>query len=515
MKMTISILAFLFFSVHLVGQKYEYNIEHFGNMEGNVSTFVTDVLDWSDAPKYITTVQAFKGFETNLVRKGENKIIKNKLGAPLKDCYNFETLVIDNRFFKLFLNKNKKDKKLYRVLAEFNSDAQYIDVRYIDTMAYEKKKENFPMQQLFSSADSSYFLTIDVIDKNKKNENFSTLCKVYDSNFNQIRKFEYVKKGKDSQRGTGYLTGGINNNGDVFLVHKLFEKPYKGYKKIDGEKIPAYDLEVTVNLYSKETEKYILKDDNNFISNMKLLFDHDDKPIFVGQLLRDHNYDSFVKGLSIHTFEDDQFNSTIHIFDKSQIEDFGNWGGKSKQGIKPYSKIGSNYLVSIGEIHFQIENILEEYESDAMGKTLKSASRSSVVFSISNTGALNDYMHLPKFHQNYYFKIESILFFLGGKPALLYYDKVKNLKIDLKDYKKFKEFRGAFGNSGKTALVLGYKDENGSVVREQFEETIKMNSNLKCYNYNKNKKELKLLMMSDLSVFKKPDVNIFTIKDLN
>ena len=514
MKITTSILAFLFFSAILFGQKYEYNIDHFGNMEGNISTFVTDVLDWSDAPKYITSVQAFKGFETNLVRKGEDKIIKNKLGAPLKNCYNFETLVIDNRFFKLFLNRNKKDKKLYRVLAEFNSDAQYIDVRYIDTLAYEKK-ENFPNQQLFSSADSSYFLTIDVIDKNKKNEVFSTLCKVYDSNFNQIRKFKYEKKGKHSQRSTQYLTGGINNNGDVFVVHRLFDKSNKMYKKIDGEKVPAYDLEVTTNLYSKENKKYILKDNNNFISSMKLLFDHENKPIIVGQVLRDQSYDSFVKGLSIHTFKDDQFNSTIHIFDKDQIEDFGNWGGKNKQGIKPNSKINSNYLVSKGEVHFQIENILEEYENDAMGKTLKSVSRSSIVFSISNTGALNDYMHLPKFHQNYYFTIESILFFLGGKPALLYYDKFENLEIDLKDYKKFKEFRGIFGNSGNTALILGYKDENGSVVREHFAETLKMSSNLKCYDYNKAKKELKLLMISDLSVFKKPDVNIFTIKDLH
>ena len=149
-----------------------------------------------------------------------------------------------------------------------------------------------------------------------------------------------------------------------------------------------------------------------------------------------------------------------------------------------------------------------------MGKTLKSISRSSVVFTISTDGTIQDYMHFPKYCQNYYFEIESILFLIGDRPALLYYDKVDNLEKDLSDYKNFKEFSGAFGGHKKTWLILGYKNENGVVVRDDFKETEKMFSNLKNFSYDQSKGELKLIMMSDLSVFKKPDVNIFTLSEL-
>lgn len=513
MKTITAIAVLLLFHLGLHAQFYEYNIQYFGNMEGNASTIISDVLDWGEEPQYITLVPKFNKFETHLVRKEDDQVVRNKLGAPLKNCYDFETLVRDGRYFKLFLNRNKKDKKVYRILAEFNQDAKYVDVKSIDTLAYTKK-DNFPEQDLFMSADSSFYLTVDVIDKNKKGD-FYTTCKVYDSRFNEIRKFQFARKGKNGQKGTQFLTAGINDKGDVYLVHRLYNEKNDWFKKVNGEKVPAYKIEVIENQMSGEQNSYSIENEDKFMSSMKLFFNTENQPILVGQLLGgDAWYDSYVNGLSIHTFEKNKFNSAIHIFDKKQIEDFGNWGGKKKQGIKPGSKFGSTYMVKDDRIFFQIENITTEYETDAMGKTLKSISRSSVVFTISTDGTIQDYMHFPKYSQNYYFEIESILFLIGNRPALLYYDKVDNLEKDLSDYKNFKEFSGAFGGHKKTRLILGYKNENGDVVRDDFKETEKMFSNLKNFSYDQSKGELKLIMMSDLSVFKKPDVNIFTLSEL-
>lgn len=504
---TLTLLFSVLFCSRTIAQKVKYTLDNKGDYK---DMFISHVLKWDDDVQMITSIPQLNKLKSNVVTYSNGKANKEKLGLPFKNGYVSDDFVHDGRYYRLALQKNKKERKLVRQLCEFNTEGQYIDIKPLKEMVYNKFAD-FPQQEMVMTDNDSLMLTVDIYDEDKKKEDHLVEFAVYSTDgFEKLRDVQIKKSGKLNQRLVHFHDQLISENGDVYGVYQIHQKG-KEYKKVKGKVLPNFHHELVK--YSADGEITTFKIPNRkYFHNEMSLFKNKNGKVFIVSIFRhDKSYDSHGQGLSVFTIDETtgKLKANHHVFDKDEIIEFGNWSKKkSKQGIKPNTKFRGESLKSDdGSIHIQAERRTEPWRRNATSKYQTIVLESSIVFSISEEGEVINNFHVPKFFETEYFYGYSKLFFHNGKPALIYNDLYSNYKIKVNNYKKFNGYE-IFGN-GPNHVVLAYQDDTGRVKREAITDSKKGFAYTK--HFDENDGNPRTIFVSGIRKLKFPDVHVLTL----
>lgn len=423
-----------------------------------------------------TAEQSWNKLKNHIVHiPADGKSYHEEFGVPFDKTYGYDFVDVNNRLFRFLLTKEKKTKKLYRSMVEYNTIGEIQGIYMIDSIEYKAYKD-MPAVRMRYSQDSSYLLIVDAIDSDDKKKDYILRTTVMDKNLEIQHITEYKPTRKKSQKTTDLSSIAIGNNGTVYALHQVIgengrlSKKHKNKSKSDPRKsIANYHFELTrITLDGKVTHDKI--DHNHEFSNHESIFMADkDEPIIVLQINDTKEKDAVAIGLNVVTYDKakNTLKSNPQIFSKSEWEKFG-YESKRKNcgGLRKFGALNAQSVIINGELYFFSERIF--YETDRNG-TRRSFAEEAVIFSVNEQGDITNIINVPKFSMSFFNQTNSLLTKAGNKIALLYHDSKRNKDKDLKDYKSFSA-KSMFKNKTRN-MVCAVADQNGNVSRKVLKNT--------------------------------------------
>lgn len=404
--------------------------------------------------------------------KGAPKHVE--IGVPFDNTFGYDFVALDGKLYRFLLTKEKKTKKLYRTMVEYQTSGEIQNISMMDSIEYSAYKD-MPAVRMIYSPDSSYILIADVIDHDDKKKDFVLRTTVLNRAMEIVNITEYKPTMKKSQKRIDCKALQISNDGTVYALHSVLgenarrSKKNKNRPKSDKRKsIANYHFELTTIDLDGKIEHEKLDHNNEFSLHEKLYMVGQEKPIIVAQINDTKEDNATMIGLNVMVYDPTtkKYKSNPHIFSKEEWEQFG-YKSKIKGcgGMRKHSALRDQVVTIDGKHYFFSERTFTEVDRNGNKRAFM---EEAVIFGIDNQGEIVDLVNIPKFCMTWFRNSASLLMNNNGKLAFLYHDSKRNNEKDLKDYEDFSA-KSMF-KSKKRNLVCALIDDS-SIERQFLKDT--------------------------------------------
>ena len=240
--------------------------------------------------------------------------------SPYENSYGMQFFILDNKTYRFLLVKEKKSKKMYRKIVEYDKNAELVfkwDINDFNYASYD----DFPNHRALISKDSSYVVALDWIDNNEKRDPFSLRMTLLNKEFKVSNTYEYAPKRKDSQRLTEVFNYAVSNDGTVYILIKEYGDKPRQYKTEKRKIIPNYHFELHEIPLEGAAKIHRIENDIDFVRSIQLHFFDDETPYIVAQNMTGYEEDSPTIGISVFIPERDGFKRVVNDFTEDEQKD--------------------------------------------------------------------------------------------------------------------------------------------------------------------------------------------------
>jgi len=353
---------------------------------------------------------------------------------PFKTGRPVEFVTRQGRLFRFLMQIDQETKMLERCLAEYTNDGKVMGAKKYSSVEYEDV-EDLPIQVLYESPDSTYVCLVDITDNDEKKKKYKLHITLLDENMKVVRSYDYGEEEESEQKLYDLITARVNNDGDIYLLQKVYNRKLKEATKKDGLIIANYNYEVLkfdldTLTDSGRTTIYPLDNQGKFATSQQLFLKSDGGPLVVSTINASEDRKSRMMGINSYAMENDSFSTKEFIYSDKLLRTWGFDKNEIKYGLRNFYNINYDFVMDDDQIHILMERQLSLTRNQVYNNTyLSGLARTAIVATLDNDGAVTANMFVPKnFELSGGEAPASKLVALDGELYLIYQDKKASLK---------------------------------------------------------------------------------------
>lgn len=409
-----------------------------------------------------------------------------KVSFPFEKSNPGEFISREGRLFRFLVKKDKKNKKLHRAFAEYKMNGKAIGAKKLSSFKYQDENA-LPVEVMYESPDSSHICMISVEDEDHKKRQYKLHLALIDPRLKATQTFSYAPEVKKSQKLYDLITARVNNDGEVYVLQKVYDDKHEEAILKNSEYLANYSYELLCMNKDGKVSVHKLDNQQKFASCYQIFLNAAGKPIVVTGINSGPRDDAGLLGMNIHTMVEDSFQTQKHLFPSRAMKSWGFGHKASKNGPGNFFTIHYDYLVNEDKIHFLLERQFSITRKQVYKNSNRSGlSRQAIAVSMGNDGKVLDYMYVPKSYEvSGYDAPASKLVEVDSVLYLAYMDKKANINHPIKKLEHFSIVSPAF-YQGDNIAVLAYKNSKGKVERMSVpkSENITLLTDLHCIKPN-------------------------------